>query len=711
MRAQTSIDRHTGTALENTYRLTRNLKADGVFRAPVRFVEPPDESVLTALVLGAAALQHMGTSRTRGLGKVNCRFICGLTDQILNSTTLPSITIDNPVDLSQTPKENETESANVTEEKDTAEQLSKTSEDPAADNQCSNCATPTHILRYRLTFMEQVVIPMADGDPNTVVTRQEVPGSNVLGAAAWNYLRHTDKSPEEDETFRQVFLDGGLRFLTAYPEAIETRQRMIPIPHSIREFKRSEAQIVDFLKQPPAELVNQPTKRLNRRYGRIGRKGLETQTVKTGRNYHHSRPQNDRTKGRALGSEVDGGGTIFQYEAIQAGQTFQGVLLGSQSELADLKKWLPDKSLIRVGRSRSAQYGETKFEWIDETPKEFSDILAEWNAFIDREDYDPEDVPLVLTEDRLIITTLSPLLAVNENGHPDAHFPIHELAKVLGIKVCELKLSGSYTRTEMMSGYHSHLRLPRQQWHGIAAGSVFVFCIKTTLDEKRLLKLERNGLGLRKNEGYGRIAVNRQDDITLTKEIQLDDPEKPKRLDAPDEQIIPDEVQELLESVVLRRCLVEMQAFAMKAANLIVKRIPADRLPSNNLIGQFRIFLKRDDFGKNSNEFINLAKEKFTNDQIDISEIEIPELKNLLTLSELFKAVWDKRESITRQLAEDHMKDIFGSDYDETRSAIITKLESKNSEEMCVTFYNHLLTGLRREPQLQKTETQQGTIS
>ena len=45
IRAQTSIDRHTGTALENTYRLTRNLKAGWVFRAPVRFVEPADESV------------------------------------------------------------------------------------------------------------------------------------------------------------------------------------------------------------------------------------------------------------------------------------------------------------------------------------------------------------------------------------------------------------------------------------------------------------------------------------------------------------------------------------------------------------------------------------------------------------------------------------------------------------------------------------------
>ena len=64
VRSQTSIDRDTGAPLENTFRITRTLKAGWVFQAPVHFVEPPDEPVLTALILGAAALQYMGTART-----------------------------------------------------------------------------------------------------------------------------------------------------------------------------------------------------------------------------------------------------------------------------------------------------------------------------------------------------------------------------------------------------------------------------------------------------------------------------------------------------------------------------------------------------------------------------------------------------------------------------------------------------------------------
>ena len=699
VRAQTSIDRHTGTALENTFRLTRNLKSGLVFQAPVRFVEPPDESVLTALFLGAAALQHMGTARTRGLGKVHCRFICGLTDTVLNSSTFPSITVNNPMDSSETPKDHKTESINLTEEKGTTEQLSEISEDTTPDSHCPNCDTPSHILRYRLTFREQVVIPTADGDPNTVVTQQEVPGSSVLGAAAWNYLRHMEDSPEADERFRHAFLDGGLYFLAAYPEAVDTQQRLLPIPHSIREFKKSKAIIVNFLKQPPAELVNRPTKRLGRHYGRIGRKGLETQTVKTKRNYHHARAD-DRTKGRAL----EGSGTIFQYEAIQAGQTFQGAVLGSQSELADLQKWLRDGSLIRVGRSRSAQYGETKFEWIGKIEKLCKH--AEWNGFLSQS-------PPPNLGARLIITTLSPMLTVNDLGHPDVNFPVQELAAVLGLKASDLTLSSSYTRTETISGYNSHLRLPKQQGPAIGAGSVFEFKLPKShneTDQKRLLKLERNGLGLRKNEGYGRIAVNRQDNIRLRKEIQLDSSTQQKKPGAPNGQVTL-EVQELLEGVVSRRCLAKMQAFAIDAANLIVDQIPSNKLPSNALIGQFRVFLQHENFDDSSEEFIKLAEEKFTKHQIDARKLKLPVLPNQLSLPALFKDVWRKRKSITRQLADDHAKDIVGSRYSETRQAISNKLENDNSEEMCVMFYNHLLTALHRERQMKKQEHNKETTS
>ncbi|MDE0086029.1 MAG: RAMP superfamily CRISPR-associated protein, partial [Candidatus Poribacteria bacterium] len=181
VRSQTAMDRETGSALENTFRLTRTLKAGWVFWAPVHFVVPPDDALLAALVLGAAALQYMGTARTRGLGKVRCRFICGLTEKVLHSDTLPSI--DN-ASTSQLPQTSETEDVGVVNEVEDVRHIreqTQSSENQTTDAHCSCCSTFSHLLRYRLTLKEPVVIPVVDGDPNTIVTRQDIPGSHIWG--------------------------------------------------------------------------------------------------------------------------------------------------------------------------------------------------------------------------------------------------------------------------------------------------------------------------------------------------------------------------------------------------------------------------------------------------------------------------------------------------------------------------------------------------
>ena len=617
VRAQTAIDRQTGAARENTLRLTRTLKAGLEFRARVRFFEPPNNALLNALSLGATALQHMGMARTRGLGKVSCRLLAcdgnrqyrDLTKQALSNDALPSIT---ETDLAQ--------SAQTSTEQTTAV--------PS-----SNRPIPTYILRYRLKLTAPVVIPMADGDPNKVMTRQDIPGSHVWGAAARHYLSQPNHTPT-DAMFRHAFLDGNLRFLTTYSEADDTEgegfddhpQRLIPIPHSIRKFKKDEG-LVDFVEQSPGE---EPTKRLDHGYARIGQGSLETQAVKTELNYHHARAK-DRSKGRALGAEEPDGGAFFTYEAIQAGQSFQGAVLGSENDLKSLKIWLQGGQ-IRIGRSRSAQYGEADFEWLDDAPQELNERV-EWDGFVEQQTHDVAD-----SGKCLIITTLSPLLAVNDYGHPETRFPESELANALDLDTSELKLCSSYTRTEVIGGYNSHLRLPRQQWPAIAPGSVFVFNTEQSLDPERLLQLEHNGLGLRKGEGYGRIAVNRQGNLQLWEETQLDDSDRQNRLDAPDSEI-PQSVQGLLYGVVRSRCLTDMQQHAMACAER------PQKVPSNALLGRLRLFLQQDAPVESLKNLRKPAKEGLVDCRINI---DIPGLSPRMTLYDLFEKAWTDPESLTR---------------------------------------------------------------
>ena len=671
VRVQTAIDRKSGAAQENTLRLTRTLKPDYVFRAPVRFAAPPNEALENALALGAAALQYMGTARTRGTGKVCCRFLKlqkgSITDltPALNQNSLPSI---NGACISKSSQNSMTQPVVFT-------------------SSINN--TPTHILRYRLKLVTAAVIPVADGDPNTVVTRQDIPGSHLWGAAAWYYLNQANHDPTDD-AFRRAFLDGGLHFLTAYPEAVDTPQRLIPIPHSARKYKdfKNEdiKEVVDFVRQPSVE---RPTKRFEHCYARMNQGNWNIQTVNTERNYHHARAASDRRIGRALGADVGGmdAGALFTYEAIQAGQTFQGGVLGLEDDLKNLKNLLAGVNVISIGRSRSAQYGEAEFEWIDDKPQNFKG-LVEWDGF-----NASQSPATVAAGDNLIITTLSPLLAVNDRGHPDACVPQQELAHTLGIDTSALTLLSSYTRTETISGYNTHLRLPRQQWRSIGAGSVFVFKSDQKLTHENLSQLEHSGLGLRKGEGYGRIAVNRQNYLNeqITEE-QLDDPDKATTPNAPNSEINA-ELKKLLKAIIQERCMAVMQKNAMTVATEI------RNVPSNSLLGRLRQFIQQDsDVAINRLSTLRKpAMDSLTNCGINTRRFRsLSWLPNNLYV--LFENAWKEPVKMTEKIIEDETKHLLkDGDADTTCQTLIDQLKTEDSEKMSKTFLNHLLTALYRQ--------------
>ena len=662
VRAQTAIDRETGSAKEDTLRLTRTLKANKanaanlVFRARVHFVKPLDKLLQDALALGAVALQYMGTARTRGLGKVSCRLLTlnanGTSRDLtpaLNQPTLPSIT---------------------------------RSSRPPGNQRASNSAiaiprsaldTPTHVLRYRLKLTSAVVVPVTDSDPNTVVTRQDIPGSYILGAAAWHYLRQANHTPADKE-FRHAFLDGKLRFLTAYPESCDTPQRLIPIPHSVRQFKNT-GELIDLVEVPTA---GEPTKRLDARSARINQGALETQSVNIELNYHHTRAS-DRRKGRALGAAVPAGGVFFKYQAIQKGQSFQGAILGSETDLRNLQTWVQDLNVIRLGRSRSAQYGEAEFAF-DGGPQALSNC-PEWNGFLSQQVAGTPD-----TGRSLIITALSPLLTVNDAGHPEPRFPESELAAMLGVDTSEIALSASYTRTEVVGGYHAHLSLPRQQWPAIGPGSVFVFELKRDLDEAGkdvLAKLEKDGLGFRRGEGYGRIAINRQGTLNLsyTDKIVIDDPTVPYK---PDSEI-PEPLLRLLRGVVEKHCLAEIQELALVVARNV------ENIPSNSLLGRLRFFLQKEPNRavEALNNLRNPAKESLTNCRINTRERWSPN-----TLYTLFEMAWRKPETLMDGLIQRHAEELLSAD---TFQALVDQFGAEDRTEMWKFFLNHLLTLLYRK--------------
>lgn len=704
-RKQTSINRHTGSADENTYRLSRTLQPTYVFKAPISFEKQPNEAIVSVLAISAAALQYMGSSRTRGLGHIQCsllspkdhqnkrhnltqKYLDELRQELNSNNRLPSIVLNCTSENNPDSKKIENKDVNEVDNVDGTVEQSEITDNGTIAVESSNCDDSMHILRYRLTLKEPIVIPATTGDPNTVVSRHEISGSSVWGAAARIYLNQENKSAHTVE-FRDAFLKNGLKFLTAYPESIDNEKRMIPVPHSIRELKKAKEHVVDF-SESSGDFGNKPIKRLGQRYGDISQYNLKTQAVKTERNSHHARVPDNRSIGRALGPE-DGGGNIFQYEAIQAGQTFQGAVLGKKLELIKLQKWLNHGTVLKIGRSLSAQYGLVEFQWIDkDAPKKYNE-LVEWDGFL-------TETPIPILGKRLIITTLSPLLSVNKCGHPDLSFPNREITNVLDMKSDDLTLKTSYTRPEMVGGYHSHLRLPRQQFPAIASGSVFVFECSRELnknDRNVLKKLEQEGMGLRKGEGFGRIAVNRQVNLSLLKEKRLDDIENQNKREAPVGEV-PDKIKDILKDIVLKRFIAEIRILGYKTAENIVEQIPKKSIPSNTLIGRLRLILQRGNFKDNTSEFYKIADEKLSKHSIDISKLRIPELDRKINMYSLLKSFWDNKNKIIEKLLEKNTREFIGKHHKELTEVIIKDLVDKESEELCIIFFRYLLIAVHR---------------
>ena len=709
VRTQTAIERRTGAAQENTLRLTRTLEQGRVFRAPVHFKEPPNAQLKNALALGALALRYMGTARTRGLGKVKCCFIEENNGHInylkpdLTQPDLPSLegadTIHSSIRESDTIHSEQQPDADTIHSSIAESDVIPSEQQPDKEITCDvdlNTDTPTHVLRYRLTLKEPAVIPVADGDPNTVVTRQDIPGTHLWGAAAWHYLKdpqHTSK----DSEFRDMFLDSGLRFLTAYPEVHDQGnindpdQRTIPIPHSIREVKDKSRQLLDFTESLDNEQKRQPKKRIGSRYARIYAGELESTTVATELNYHHARDPEKRNIGRA----TEGVGSIFKYEAIVPGKSFQGAVLGTKDCLKNLKELLTDVNMIRLGRSQSAQYGLTEFEWIEDINPLPLNNRIEWEGFIDM----PRKgaAPPLLPDNRLIITTLSPVLSINENGHPGTRFPVHELVSMLELENEEkLELTASYTRTEMLSGYSTHLRLPRQQHPAIAAGSVFVFKLKQELSEKGkkgLATLEQDGIGLRTGEGYGRVAVNRQHNLRLTGEKEK--PIEKTHIEKPTVRV-PEEIQILLQGIVETRCISDMEKHARHIADQLHDN---NDIPNNTLLGRLRYFIQEDEaaLAKNLKELRKKpAEEKLQRCRIDKGELTDFTLPEQLSLFSLFITAGDDPKNFTKKLIEAHVKTI-AIDCDETQTDMVNSLLNERSWSMCKHFLDYLITALHRK--------------
>ncbi|MBO9999820.1 MAG: RAMP superfamily protein [Cyanobacteria bacterium SID2] len=355
-------------------------------------------------------------------------------------------------------------------------------------------------ITFSLQTIQPVLATSFQGDPNSDVSYPYIPGSMIRGMLISRYLKLPEVQSQDilsDEVAKRLFFDGTNRYLNAYLCSKE-RKRTLPV-------------LLSWKKEKGEELKNEDTRIKVYDFSEEGITGDELNTPKsiselfwiaTGStitlyginrriNIHNQR---NRRKGRATKTE----GEIFRYDAIEAGQAFQGVILfhKADEQLVQLIQNLLKSPDAWLGGSRSAGYGHVTIGDV-----KLEDSWSEVESHVEQR----------AKSNVIKITLLSDLILRDEWGHYAAIPPTQLLSEKLGSKESEVQLDDPkfppYTDSVVIGGFNRKWGLPLPQVPAVKAGSVFVY-ENFGITAEQIRQLEADGIGERRVEGFGRIAVN-----------------------------------------------------------------------------------------------------------------------------------------------------------------------------------------------------------
>jgi CRISPR-associated protein Csx10 len=371
-------------------------------------------------------------------------------------------------------------------------------------------------ITFLLHTQQPILATSLQGDPNSDVSHDYILGSMIRGALIGRYLRqnnikHTDDILDSQRfpDIKRLFFDASkTRYLNAYPVDID-KKRTLPIPLSWYKNKGEEfsedddTPVYDFSKISIDDRDEDLSpKLLEEKFCTVSDSDVLLYRVKRRINIHNQR---DRQRGKG----TDSNGAVFSYDAIDAGQTFQAVILCDSEKDKILIESLLELKDIWFGGSQSAGYGHTKIELIPNNSN-WSEVEIDLSTRFKQKEY-------------LIITLLSDTILRNECGQCVAEPEVlrQEISKYLKLKKeLEFQENGIYASSVIVGGFNRKWGLPLAQTPALAAGSVFVFQ-KADVNVEQLQQLEEQGIGERRIEGFGRVTVNWLDEYTTEYQVKL----------------------------------------------------------------------------------------------------------------------------------------------------------------------------------------------
>ncbi len=327
---------------------------------------------------------------------------------------------------------------------------------------------PAHTEFVRLPFiletLSPVVIASHAGGVNSIETYKYIPSTTLRGAFIKAFNTLTEK-----------FINGELIITPAYPYVNE--KEFYPAPLILQKDVYKEEG--DLISLHEAKEREGKYKHLKDKFVYFTESDYFSYSPNT-ITYFHSTVKNP-LKGH---SEE---GDIFNYEAIEIGETFKGYIIGKKEAIEESLKFVSEEIDVRIGRSKKVQYGKVKVKFLACESLQCSTATKEF-----------------------YIVFQSPAIFYNELG---LCVVSHEVIKkyledFLECKV-EIKENYSVLASTYVEGFVNEWKCKNNRELAVKEGSTLY--VKLETDSKNLHKkfelLEIYGIGERTIHGFGRVKI------------------------------------------------------------------------------------------------------------------------------------------------------------------------------------------------------------
>jgi CRISPR-associated protein Csx10 len=351
-----------------------------------------------------------------------------------------------------------------------------------------------------------------------------IPGSTLRGALAAMYLGKNPGQPH-DETFRTLFLSHQVSYPDLLPTVNQTMSAIFPAtaqackryklkhPESLEDglaglaVQASRLQGWEQELGPVPEILTaghycstcqsqSPLHQLTGYYTMTAGTGYTIQQVKI-----HQRLIAGTSINRATGTAQQG--MLFSRDVLEEGQYFSGQIRLAETWPPQLKQLIQPGLILRVGYGRSRGLGKLEVISAEDSLDTGSELTERWQKFNEKV------LKMGLPAERAYfsLTLQSDWIRVDRNFYLPLDLPDQAELNIVG-----LQRHRCVSRPTTVMGWNAAMNLPKESQPALKRGSVLLFSVPAqpemiTAAQTRLRLIEAEGVGERRNEGFGRVSV------------------------------------------------------------------------------------------------------------------------------------------------------------------------------------------------------------